>query len=94
MKDKSMQQYLANIKLLVDSIASTGSNIDTEDVIIYILNGLPTSYNSFKTAIRTSLTPIDLDVLHALLCSEEINLQNEQQKESGIPTDTVALQAN
>ncbi|KAI0508227.1 hypothetical protein KFK09_014362 [Dendrobium nobile] len=33
MKDRSMQQYLAHIKLLVNSIASAGSKIDSEDVI-------------------------------------------------------------
>ncbi|XP_020673013.2 uncharacterized protein LOC110092699 [Dendrobium catenatum] len=43
MKDRSMQQYIANIKLLVDNIASAVSKIDPEDVILYILNGLPPS---------------------------------------------------
>ncbi|KAI0520206.1 hypothetical protein KFK09_007677 [Dendrobium nobile] len=75
MKDRTMQQYLTQIKNLVDNIAAAGSTIDTEDIILYTLNGLPTIYNPFKTAIRTSLNPISLDILYSLLCSEEINLQ-------------------
>ncbi|PKU71914.1 Retrovirus-related Pol polyprotein from transposon TNT 1-94 [Dendrobium catenatum] len=94
MKDRSMQQYLAQVKILVDNIASAGSKIDNEDIILYILNGLPSSYNSFKTAIRTSLNPIDLDVLYSLLCSEEINLQNEQQKDHSSTSESMALHAN
>ncbi|KAL0918376.1 hypothetical protein M5K25_010380 [Dendrobium thyrsiflorum] len=93
MRDRSMQQYLAQIKILVDNIAAAGSKIDTEDVILYILNGLPSSYNSFKAAICTSLNPIDLDVLYSLLCSEEIKLQTEHQKDSTPLSDTTALMA-
>lgn len=91
MKDRSMQQYLTQIKNLVDNIAAAGFKIDTEDVILYTLNGLPTIYNSFKTAIRTSLTPISLDILYSLLCSEDINLQQYHSKELNPPSDNSAL---
>ncbi|KAI0492882.1 hypothetical protein KFK09_027158 [Dendrobium nobile] len=47
MKDQSMQQYLAHIKNLVDNIAAAGSTIDTEDIILYILNGLPSTYQDY-----------------------------------------------
>ncbi|KAI0503861.1 hypothetical protein KFK09_014804 [Dendrobium nobile] len=75
MKERSMQQYLTQIKNLVDNIAVAGSTLGTEDIILYILNGLLSSYNSFKTAIRTLLNPISLDILYSLLCSEEINIK-------------------
>ncbi|PKU78594.1 Retrovirus-related Pol polyprotein from transposon TNT 1-94 [Dendrobium catenatum] len=91
MNNSSMQQYLMQIKNLVDNIAVSGSKIDTEDIIIYILNGLPSSYNSFKTSIRTSLHPIDLDTLYSLLCSEEIAMQREHQKEATATTDNPAF---
>ncbi|PKU63073.1 hypothetical protein MA16_Dca024902 [Dendrobium catenatum] len=44
MKDHTMQQYLAQIKNLVDNIIAAGSTIDIDDIILYILNGLPTIY--------------------------------------------------
>ncbi|PKU86766.1 Retrovirus-related Pol polyprotein from transposon TNT 1-94 [Dendrobium catenatum] len=72
-----MTLYLTNIKSLVDQIASAGSNVDTEDIILYIMNGLPASFHAFKTAIRIMLTPISLDQLYPLLLSEEVNIAAE-----------------
>ncbi|PKU86312.1 Retrovirus-related Pol polyprotein from transposon TNT 1-94 [Dendrobium catenatum] len=91
MKDRSMQQYFTQIKNLVDNIVAAGSKIDNEDIILYTLNGLPTIYNPFKAAIRTSLTPISLENLYSLLCSEEINLQQDHSKELSSPFDNSAL---
>ncbi|XP_020699603.1 uncharacterized protein LOC110111889 [Dendrobium catenatum] len=54
MRDCSMNQYLAQVKTLVDNIAVAGSHIDSEEILMYILNGLPPAYNAFTTAIRTS----------------------------------------
>ncbi|PKU78985.1 Retrovirus-related Pol polyprotein from transposon TNT 1-94 [Dendrobium catenatum] len=93
MADRTMQQYLDQIKKLVDNIAAAGSKVDTEDIVLYILNGLPASYNSFKTAIRTSLQPISLDDLYSLLSSEEINLQHQLLQDSQQP-NSMALYSN
>ncbi|KAI0492867.1 hypothetical protein KFK09_027143 [Dendrobium nobile] len=46
MQAMTMTQYLTEIKKIVDQIASAGSTVDPEDVIIYILNGLPPAYQS------------------------------------------------
>lgn len=81
MKNQIMSQYLTSIKSHVDNISVAGSQIDHEDIILYILNGLPSSYQAFKTSIRTKLTPIGLDDLYPLLCSEKININNEHSKE-------------
>ncbi|PKU64810.1 Retrovirus-related Pol polyprotein from transposon TNT 1-94 [Dendrobium catenatum] len=77
LKNSTMLQYLIEIKSIVDKISAAGSNIDPEDVILYILNGLPNSYQSFKTSIRTMLTPLTLDQLYPLLISEEIHLATD-----------------
>ncbi|PKU85167.1 Retrovirus-related Pol polyprotein from transposon TNT 1-94 [Dendrobium catenatum] len=86
-KNMSMTQYLSEIKTLVDQIAAAGSVVDNEDIILYILNGLPSSYQSFKTAIRTMITPISLDHFYPLLLSEEINLASDALKNHS-PSDT------
>ncbi|KAL0905923.1 hypothetical protein M5K25_024374 [Dendrobium thyrsiflorum] len=91
LKNSSMTAYLSEIKVLVDQIAAAGSLVDTEDVILYILNGLPPSYQAFKMAIRTMLNPISLDQLYPLLLSEEINLENEASRALSVQDPTTAL---
>ncbi|KAI0526782.1 hypothetical protein KFK09_002373 [Dendrobium nobile] len=91
MKDLTMMQYLTKIKVLVDNIVSAGAHLDSEDIILHILNGLPPSYNPFKTAIRTSQLPITLDVLYSLLCSEEIHQQTEIQRDASLSSGNTAL---
>ncbi|KAL0921229.1 hypothetical protein M5K25_008285 [Dendrobium thyrsiflorum] len=60
MKDSTMTQYLAQINTIVDNIDAARSHVDSEDIMLYILNGLPVTYNSFKTSIRTSQLHISL----------------------------------
>ncbi|PKU72458.1 Retrovirus-related Pol polyprotein from transposon TNT 1-94 [Dendrobium catenatum] len=93
MKDLSVQQYLTRIKQIVDNISASGSKIESEDVMLHILNGLPPTYNSFKSTIRSSLLPINLDTFYALLCNEEIHLQQENLQELNGNTNPAALYA-
>ncbi|KAI0491471.1 hypothetical protein KFK09_025731 [Dendrobium nobile] len=92
MKNQTMQQYLAQVKNIVDNIAASGTKIDPEDIVLYILNGHPVTYNSFKTYIRASSLPADLDALYSLLCSEEIHI-NQEIKNDQLST-TAAYYAN
>ncbi|PKU82870.1 Retrovirus-related Pol polyprotein from transposon TNT 1-94 [Dendrobium catenatum] len=94
MKNLTMQQYLSQIKTIVDSIAASGSKVDPEDIIIHILNGLPSSYNPFKAAIRTYPIQLDLDNLYSMLCSEEINVMQEHAKDSTSDAGSTALYTN
>ncbi|PKU76535.1 Retrovirus-related Pol polyprotein from transposon TNT 1-94 [Dendrobium catenatum] len=93
MADRTMQQNFDQIKKLVDNIAAAGSTVDTEDIVLYILNGLPAGYNSFKSAIRASLQPIILDDLYSLLSSKEINLQHQLLQDNP-QSDSMALFSN
>ncbi|KAI0493314.1 hypothetical protein KFK09_027591 [Dendrobium nobile] len=88
MKENSMTQYLLEVKTKVDALAAAGAPVEVEDIIHYTLNGLPNSYQAFKTAIRTNLRSVSLDELYTLLCSEELNLAHETSK------DLRALQLN
>ncbi|KAI0528665.1 hypothetical protein KFK09_001207 [Dendrobium nobile] len=91
MKTSTMIQYLMEIKSLVDQIVAAGSVFDTEDIILYILNSLPPSYQAFKTAIRTMLTPISLDNLYPLLLSEEVNIAQDAARISTPADPNLAL---
>ncbi|PKU71260.1 Retrovirus-related Pol polyprotein from transposon TNT 1-94 [Dendrobium catenatum] len=86
MHNKSMTDYLASIKTIVDNIRAAGRMIDNEDVLHYILNGLPPSYQSFKTTIRSSLQPINLDDLYSLLRSEEVHQTTDAARELSFST--------
>ncbi|KAI0498250.1 hypothetical protein KFK09_021491 [Dendrobium nobile] len=91
LKNQTVTQYLSAIKTIADQISASGSTVDNEDVILYILNGLPPSYQSFKTAIRTMLHPLSLDQLYPLLLSEEINIASDSARASSDPDPTFAL---
>ncbi|XP_020684691.1 uncharacterized protein LOC110101231 [Dendrobium catenatum] len=91
MQNSSMTQYLTDIKKIVDQISSAESSVDPEDVIIYILNGLPPEYLPFTTSIRTMQGPLSLDTLYALLMSEEIHLKTAALKYPKPPDTQSAL---
>ncbi|PKU70208.1 Retrovirus-related Pol polyprotein from transposon TNT 1-94 [Dendrobium catenatum] len=93
MKDLTVNQYLAQVKALIDNISAAGSNVGHEDIILHILNGLPPSYNAFKTAIRTRPSAIPLEELYSLLISEEINIQKDLSKDTATSMETAALNA-
>ncbi|KAI0510263.1 hypothetical protein KFK09_010864 [Dendrobium nobile] len=94
MKSQTMLQYLQQIKTIVDNIASVGSVIDQEDFLLYILNGLPPSYNALKTTIRAMQTTMDLDNLYSLLITKEINLQSEAVRQINLGDSSTALYSN
>lgn len=56
---------MANVSVIVDS----------EDLLIYMLNGLPTEFNSFRTSMRTRSLPVSFEELHILLKSEKSGLK-------------------
>ncbi|KAI0496025.1 hypothetical protein KFK09_022332 [Dendrobium nobile] len=91
LKSSTMTQYLSEIRSLVDQISAAGSTVDIEDIILYILNDLPHTYQSFKTSIRTMLMPISLDQLYPLLLSEEINLAADADRQTHGSDPTHAL---
>ncbi|KAL0908405.1 hypothetical protein M5K25_022899 [Dendrobium thyrsiflorum] len=91
MCNQSMTDYLSTVKRLMDNIGAAGGTVDPGEIILYILNGLPTNYKAFKTSIRTKLTPISLDDLYSLLCSEEVNLANDVVKELSLSDSTLPL---
>ncbi|PKU80502.1 Retrovirus-related Pol polyprotein from transposon TNT 1-94 [Dendrobium catenatum] len=91
MNNLTMTQYLTEIKKIVDQISSAGSSVDPEDVIIYILNGLPPAYQSFTTTIRTLQSTMTLDNLYALLITEELHLKSSALKFARQPDAQSAL---
>lgn len=67
---ESIDDYLIQIKESVDNLTTISIMIDDEDVLLYMMNGLPTEYKSFHTSIPTHSEYVALDELHTLLKSE------------------------
>ncbi|KAI0513781.1 hypothetical protein KFK09_009811 [Dendrobium nobile] len=86
-----MVQYLNEVKTLVDQIAAAGGHIEEEDIILYILRGLPQNYQSFKTSIRTMTQPLNLDQLYSFLITEEIHMANDLPNLAPADTFNTAL---
>ncbi|XP_020705161.1 uncharacterized protein LOC110116056 [Dendrobium catenatum] len=79
---------------ITPELFTAGSNIDSEDIVLYILNGLPPSYQAFKTAIRTKRGPLSLDELYSYLLTEEINLATETSRQHSTSDPNTALYAS
>ncbi|KAI0491967.1 hypothetical protein KFK09_026230 [Dendrobium nobile] len=94
MGNQSIAQHLTQIKTIIDNIVVDGSNVDLEDIIIFILNGLSPTYNPLKAAIRTSLHSLNLESLYSQLCSKEIHIHNELQQDTYHSSDNQALYTN
>lgn len=56
MKMQTMTQYLKEIKTIVDQIAAERSDIDEEEILMYMLNGLQSIYQAFKNVNQNHVT--------------------------------------
>nr|KYP31488.1 Retrovirus-related Pol polyprotein from transposon TNT 1-94 [Cajanus cajan] len=82
-KDKGINEYLLEIKKIVDSLAAVGPPISDEDHIDAILDGLPDEFDCFVTSITSRLDPYIVDEIEALLLAHEE--RSEKQKRSDTP---------
>lgn len=64
-------EYLLQIKALVDSLISIGSEVSEQEHVEIILEGLPTDYGSFWIAIRTRKDSYLVSEIEALLLAQE-----------------------
>ena len=70
-----MEEYLSKIKALVSQLALASVIVEDEDLVLITLNGLPSEYDAFTTAIRARSDTITMDDLSSLLCSEAIHVE-------------------
>lgn len=87
-KSNTMEEYLSKIKDLVGQLALASVIIEDEDLVLITLNGLPSEYDSFATAICAQPDIITMDDLSVLLCSEAIYLEFKLKRST---ESTVAL---
>lgn len=71
----SVTTYLQELKEISDSLAASGNVIQDADLVFYILNGLPSEYDSFATSVRVREPIVTSDELHSLLLTEELTIE-------------------
>ncbi len=70
----NINDYSIKVKNLVDALASIGSLVDDEDLMVVTLNGLGKYYSQFRTLITIRKTFLDFQDLITLLISEEMKI--------------------
>lgn len=87
-RSDSIDEYLQKMKNIRDKLTVANSYVDDEDMLLYVLNGLPPEFNSLRTSIGLRSEPISLEELHAILKSvEQMNeSQNSVPSTESIPS--------
>ena len=67
----SVTEYLQKIKEARDKLVSVGVNIDDEEILHLVLQGLPTDFHAFTSAMLTKNEPVRFEELHTLMKTEE-----------------------
>uniref|UniRef100_A0A2N9HAK4 Reverse transcriptase Ty1/copia-type domain-containing protein n=1 Tax=Fagus sylvatica TaxID=28930 RepID=A0A2N9HAK4_FAGSY len=67
----SVTQYLHKIKDARDRLVSVGVFIDDEEILHIVLQGLPTEFHSFTSAMLTKNEAVTFEELHTLMKTEE-----------------------
>ncbi|CAL5428368.1 unnamed protein product [Camellia sinensis] len=83
-ESKSNEDYLSQIKELVDKLALASSPADEKDLVLLTLNGLPDEFDALRTAIHTRTAAISMAELSSLLCSESIHIESKQKKNQNL----------
>jgi hypothetical protein len=79
----SVTQYLHKIKEARDKLVSVGVIIDNEEILHIVLQGLPSEFHSYTSAMLTKNEPVCFEELHTLMKTEEDLLKSavENSKE-------------
>ncbi|KAA8539318.1 hypothetical protein F0562_026010 [Nyssa sinensis] len=90
----SIDSYIQKIKQARDSLAFVSVLIEDEDILIYVLNGLPQEYNAFKTSIRTKSKNITLEEVYAMLKIEEQTIESIHKQNNSPPFPGAMMATN
>lgn len=76
---QTISEYFAKMKALADELATSGKQVDAEELTAFILNGLDDDYDSVVSALAAKTEPITLSETYAQLLNFEnrLNLRLE-----------------
>jgi hypothetical protein len=75
---------MQKIKECKDKLEAVGVFIEDEELLHIVLDGLPTEFYPFCSAMRTRNEPISFEELHVLMLAEEksLNKNTDSSKDS------------
>jgi hypothetical protein len=76
--DLSATDYFSRVKELTDNLAAAGEPLRDDEIIAYVLTGLPEEYDSLVTSITTRAEPMSLSDVYTNLLSFEVRLLQRQ----------------
>ena len=75
----NIDDYLLQIKKIVDTLASIGYTLTPQDHIESIFNGLSKDYDVFITSVNTRTDPYSVAEIEALLLSQSVRIEKSIQ---------------
>ncbi|KAJ4758161.1 polyprotein [Rhynchospora pubera] len=84
----SCSDFIHKIRSISDELAFVGAPIPDQDLVLTVLGGLGSEYNSFVVAINTRLEPVTFLEVQSLLLSHECLLQAQHSSVSSLPSST------
>uniref|UniRef100_A0A803NPY8 Integrase catalytic domain-containing protein n=1 Tax=Cannabis sativa TaxID=3483 RepID=A0A803NPY8_CANSA len=87
---QTISDYVDKIQFIADSLAVVGSQIDDQDLILQLLNGLGPEYDPVVSGITARSDVLSFEEVQALLLSHESRLEHH----SSVTDHTMKLQAN
>ncbi|MQM00399.1 hypothetical protein Taro_033133 [Colocasia esculenta] len=85
----TISDYLQRAKYLQNCLAITADPVSNNDMLLYVLGGLGSEYESFVTAIMTRMdaASLTLDDIQGMLLNQEILLQQHHQNVTDVTTN-------
>ena len=92
--NESVTSFLQKIKESRDKLTSVGIHIDDEEILHIVLQGLPSEFHSFTSAMLTKNEPVLFEELHILMKTEEDLLKSSMDNTKEISHMAMAATAN
>jgi hypothetical protein len=77
-QDLPTLNYFQRVNNLIDSLAAAGAPLRDNEIVVYLLTGLPEEYDSLVTSITTHVEPMSLSEVYTNLLSFETRLISHQ----------------
>ena len=90
----SVTTFLQKIKEARDKLTSVGIHIDDEEILHIVLQGLPSDFHAFTSAMLTKNEPVLFEELHILMKTEEDLLKSSVDNTKEISHIAMAATAN
>ena len=89
--NSTRSEYFHKAKTYVDLLASIGQPLSNNDIVTYLLAGLPSDYDSLIVTVTICLEDFTLDDLYGYLLTHELRLEQQATiPDLGFPTANLA----